>query len=382
MNTRPNVNQQEAENVVRESLGLSAEDLGMNRPEDSFDTDDDLGGDDDGQGSDGLDNSGNDSLDTRGSGADNQPRQVRQQQDQDDLTVQQPPRQQQQDRIPAAAEIRTDGKGNLVDKKTGQIVARAGAEARMYQKMHRQSLQLQSVEAQRVDMENRLKKAIEIGTQLFERNKMLQENQGTFAPQRYGLQDHEAVEALNFAKQAKTDPIGAIKAILTRASSNGIDLSSIGLQGGNFDPASLMNLVRQEIGQAMNPLKERSQRETADQQRQREAQQAADEAKSELNRFIAQNPEVREYLPIFAKVYENPQFQHMSLGEVWSRIQLNLLRQGQQTQGQRPANQQRRRNPGLPRGQNRPPQNGPQGNLAPVETSYEDIVRDILGKAS
>lgn len=373
MNTRPNVNQQTAEGVVRESLGLTAEDLGMNPPEDSF-ANDDFGGEDDGGSEDNL--SDNDSGLPDNSGLQTNDTRVAQQ---DDLTVQPQRVQPQPDKIPAAAEIRTDGKGNLVDKKTGQIVARAGAEARMYQKMHKQSLQMQAIQAQHTDTENRLRKAVEIGTQLFERLKAVQENQGNFAPSKYGLADHEAVEALNFAKMAKSDPIGAIKAVLTRAAAGGIDLSSIGLQGGNFDPKSLMDLVGQRIDQAMNPLRERSQRETEQERQTREAQQEAESAKQALNTFLAQNPEAREYLPVFHQVYSQPQFQHMSLGEVWSRLQLNLLRRSQQQQQQRPANQRQGRNPRIPNGRGRPPQSGNgNGNLAPVDMSYEDIVRGLL----
>jgi hypothetical protein len=381
MNTR--VNQQTAETVVRESLGLSAEDLGMNPAPDGFDQDDGAGDDlgDTGSGDDGL---GSDDLGDSGVSQDQgNGRQSASDDGLGDLTQPQaaPQRQSQPDRIPAQAEIRTDGKGNLVDRKTGQIVAKAGAEARMYQKMHKAVQQSQVVQAQNQDLTQRLNKAIELGTQMFNRLKEHQERQGEYAPERYGLQAHEAVEALNFAKMAKSDPVSAIKAILTRASAGGIDLSSIGLQGGNFDPKSLLDLVRGEISQQMNPLKERSQRETAQEQARREAEETAAQYRNELNNFLTANPQAREFLPVFQKIYEQPAFQNMSLGEVWARVQLNLIRQNG---NQRPANQQRRgNNPRIPNGRNRPPQgsNG-KSNLAPVDMSYEDIVRDVIRGSS
>lgn len=372
MAPRDRVNQDTANEVVRESLGLSMDDLGGNAPEDAF-TDDD-------NSDDFADDSGS-SNDLDGSGVDNnnqpEPRQQFQPEPEPDFLA---PRQPVEQQLPKAAEVRPDGKGNLVDKKTGQVVARAGAEARMYQNLHRTRAAHEALQAQHTEQGQRLNKAIEIGTQLFERLKTMQTEQGELAPERFNLNRDEAREAMNFAKEAKTDPVGTIKKILTRAAANGIDLQSIGLAGGNFDPKSLMDLVRGEITQHMQPLRERQQQETAQQQREREAQESLDASKQELNTFLGANPDAKQYLPVFQQVYSQPQFQHMTLGEVWSRIQLNLLRRGQMQpqQQQRPANQQRR-NPRVPNGQQRMPRGRQQGNgMAPVEMSYEDIVRGIL----
>lgn len=381
MNTRPNVDQTTANSVVQESLGLTAEDLGMNRGEDAFDQGDDLGGDDLDTGDEDLGLSRGQRQNGREDDDEPAPQQRQQpRQQEDDLMLRPDQRQQQQDRIPPAAEVRTDGKGNLVDRKTGQIVARAGAEARMYQKLHRTTQAYGQLQASHTDTQNRLNRAVELGTQLFDKLKELQNQQGEVAPQKFGLSNAEAIEAMNFAKEAKVDPVGTIKKLLTRAAAGGIDLSSIGLAGGNFDPKSLMDLVRNQIDTAMNPLRERSQRETAQEQQQREANERAEETKRELNTFLSANPEAKEFLPIFAQVYAKPEYQHMSLGEVWSRIQLNLMRrQAQQPSNQRPANQQQqRRQPRVPNGRQTPPNNGRDSELAPVSMSYEDIVRGIL----
>lgn len=375
MNTRT-VNQQTANDVVRESLGLTADDLGMNPAEDAFTDDDD-------DNSGGADDDGD--LDSGTGGSDLPVREApqdRQQPDDDFLTQQQPSAPVQpapQGRVPATAEIRTDGKGNLVDRKTGQVVARAGAEARMYQKMHRTTQAYEQLQIQQKDTNERLTKAVEIGTQLFERLKEMQNNVGEFAPEKHGLTREELVEAIGFAKSGKTDPVGTIKKLLTRAAAGGIDLTQIGLAGGNFDPKSLMDMVRQEIGNQMTPLRERTQRETEQERQTREANESLESSKKELNKFLGQNPEARQYLPVFQQVYSQPQFQHMSLGEVWSRLQLNLLRRAQAQQSQqRPANQSRNRNQRPPNGQSRPPVGSNKTALAPVDMSYEDIVRGLL----
>jgi hypothetical protein len=363
------VDQNAANELVRENFGLTADDLGMNPGEDSIFSDndsnpddlDDAGGDNNNLGSDENSNVGDDPLFEA-----SQEKQVPVQQQQT------PP----QSRIPQSAEVKVDGKGNLVNRQTGQIVAKAGAEARMYQKLHKTEANYRHLEAQHNDVTTRLNKAIELGTGLYNRLQEIQQSQAATAPKTFGLSDAEAIEALNFAKEAKVNPVGTIQKLLTKAASSGIDLTSIGLSGGNFDPKSLLDLVRGEINNAMNPLKERSQRETAQEQAQREANERSEQATRDLNSFLSANPEAREYLPVFAKVYERPEFQHMSLGEVWAKLQLNLLRrQGQQ----RPPNRQQNRRPGVPSGQRSAPRGTPQNSgLASVDTSYEDIVRDLL----
>lgn len=375
MTTGP-VDQNAANEMVRESLGLTADDLGMNPAEDAFGEEDNLESDNNDL-SDNNDISDNTGFDPA----------ARDDNVDDLLVAPKTPQPKvdpapQQHKLAATAEVVADRRGNLVDKKTGQIVAKAGAEARMYQKLHRTTQAYTGLQAQHTDTVDRLNRAVEIGTGLFERLKELQAQQLETSPQKYGLSQTEAIEAMNFAKEAKTDPIGTIKKLLTRAAASGIDLTSIGLSGGNFDPKSLMDLVKSQIDTAMNPLKERSQRETAQEQQTREATERENAAKSELNTFLAANPGAKEYLPVFQQVYSQPQFQNMSLSEVWARLQLNLMRKARDTtlrSNQRPANQQRRQP--LPSGRGVPPSSGRgRGNdeLAPVSTSYEDIVRGLL----
>lgn len=375
-----NIDQATANQVVEESLGISMEDIGGNRPDDSFENDGDDNLDD--GGNEPVARGNNDQLDG-GEGDDDlfetpQERPQRQERQPEP----QAPIERQHRPLAATPEVRIDGRGNIIDKATGQVVARAGREARYYQGMHKARQKVESTQAIATDMEARLKKAVELGTGLFERLQAVQQNGGgDWAPDKHGLSDTEAREAYSFAREAKTDPVGTIKKLLTRAAAGGIDLSSIGLAGGNFDPKSLMDLVQGEISKHMKPLQERTQRETAQEQQAREVKEANEATTKELTDFLGQNPDAKNYLPIFQKVYEQPQFQHMTLGEVWARLQLNLLRRGNQQpparQQQRPQNQNRR-NPRPPNGQSRPPRGTSESNLAPVTMSYEDIVRGLL----
>lgn len=374
----PRIDNNAAQGIVQENFGLTADDLGMNPREDSFlnqndDLDienDDIGGTQD------LRDGENDDLTVQN---------VPQESAEDDLFLKPAQQQQHQQQQPQPkplhhkAEVYVDKKGNLVSKSTGKIVATAGREARLYQDLHKSKQSYVAMQAQYADQESRLNKAISIGQELFDRLKTAQTQQTEYSPEKYGLNGAEAIEALNFAKEAKQNPVETIKKLLTKAAASGIDLTSIGLSGGNFDPKSLMDVVRGEIDKAMNPLRERSARESEQERQTREQNERDEAAKSTLTKFLGDNPEAREYLPVFQRIYQQPQFQNMSLGEVWSRLQLNLMRRQQQASNQRPANQRNSRQL-LPNGRRMPPMNvRGREELAPVSMDYNDIVREILG---
>ncbi len=365
-----------AASVVQENFGLSADDLGIHASDDAFDnaSDTDLADDND-DNIGGTQDLRNDASDLDDNLADPVSVVSRQKEEPQDDLISQP---QQKPGLHHKAEVKTDARGNIINKQTGQIVAKAGKEARMYQQLHRSNTEIETLRAQNTDVESRLNRAVELGTGLFNELKQMRENASEVAPQRYGLSNPEAIEAMNFAKEAKSDPVGVIKKLLTKAASSGIDLSSIGLSGGNFDPKSLMDLVRQEISQQMNPLRERSQRESAQEQQKREATERETAATNTLQNFLKDNPEARAYLPVFQKIYQQPHLQHMPLGEVWARMQLNLMKRQQQAGNQRPTNQRQTRR-AIPNGRRMPPGPGNgKSEMAPVSTSYEDIVRGLI----
>jgi chromosome segregation ATPase len=232
------------------------------------------------------------------------------------------------------------------------------------------------------DLRGRLNQAVDIGMQLSARNKAIQEA-GNLATQ-HGLNDSEHLQAVQLARQAKSDPVGALKSLLTRAHAAGIDLTSLGLQPGGFDTKSLMDMVRAEIANGTAPIRERVNQESQRETQQREAAQAQESVKQELNSFLTQNPAARQWLPAFKEIYSRPELAKMSLGEVWSRLQLNLLQRG--IDPNNPQKQQRSPNPPqrrLPNGRGNPPGGGRERaqplDLAPVSTSYEDIVKGVLG---
>ena len=333
-----------AEDTVFTNLGLTREDLGI--------------GDDDG-------GSGNEDLgfgqDDQGSG--NEDRGADRGSDESRMT-----HTTERSGLPPTAEVHPDHKGNLVNE-YGQIVARSGKEARLYQDLHKTKGQAQTLQGQLSDVTGRLKKAVEIGQGLHRQLQEVKTQQN--AVQQFGLEQGEVLTAFRLFKELRDNPKEALKNILTRAATNGINIQELGLQGG-VDPKSLVEMIKQEIGTAVNPLRERSEAERRQAAEHQQNTQRLGEIQSEVDGFFNQNPEAKQYLPVFTQTIK--QFPGMSLGEVWARIQLHFER-----------NPQSRRNQNSPRRslpQGRPvPSNGAATDLAPVTDSYDAIVKDALSKA-
>ena len=166
------------------------------------------------------------------------------------------------------------------------------------------------------------------------------------------------------------------KNILTRAATNGINITELGLQGG-IDPQSLVNLIKQEIGTAVNPLKERTEAERRQATQRQQDQTRLGQIQTEVDSFFNQNPEAKAYLPVFTQTLQK--CPEMTLGESGGRVQLHFERNPQPRQGRsgQPQNSPRR---SLPQGRGMP-MNGGSNDLATVTDSYDAIVKDALEKA-
>jgi len=331
---KPNLPNEAAEDTVFENLGLSREDLGMDQ-----------------------EGSGNE-LD-EGSGSEPEDR------DESRVTHTQEKQDPQPSRIPSSAEVKPDGRGNLIGP-DGKIIARAGKEARLYQDLHKSRGQAQTLQGQVADVTARLQKAVEIGQRLH--NELQTMRSQADAIKQFGLEQNDHLTALRLFKELRDNPQQALKNLLTRAATNGINISELGAQGG-FDPKSLLEVIRQEIGTAVNPLRERTEAEKRQQQQDAALAKQREEVQGQVNSFFAANPDARQYLPVFQQTIK--QFPDMSLGEVWARIQLHhALNPQSRSQSQ---NSPRR---SLPSGRPAPTQGD--GELAPVSDSYEAIVRAAM----
>jgi len=354
MNTRSN--QPEAEKTVFENLGMTKEELGVI---------------DEGSGNE------SDSHTEEGSGNEDEPQ--RQEPEQDDgLSVRQPAQDKQQPAdfrpppkpFPKSAPVKPDKNGNLVNAQ-GQIVARAGKEARLYTERHNAQAATQRAIGERDEVVQRLNRAVEIGQELHAENEKLRATHDQVRS--LGLEPTELLEAAQLAAEAKRDPLGALKKLLTRAAAAGIDLTQLGMPaGGGIDPKSMMDLIRAELGNQLKPVTDRTAAEakaTADSAAEAKAQR---EVEAQVRTFFNANPEARAHMPVFQAVLSNPQFSGMSLGEVWARIQLNAMRSGRPLNGN-----ERTRSPSLPNGRGRAPNNGP-AEIASTDQTYDQVIRDVL----
>lgn len=353
---------------VRENLGITAEDIGVSESdgEGSYpDTDTDGSSSDQG---DGLDDVSSASEQDTGE------RPQRRARDQYGREPKQQRQQQQpQQRIPSTAEVRPDARGNLIDGR-GNVVARAGKEARFYQQAVNASRHAQSVQAQAAahvqDLSNRLQRAVEIGRDVYGRFERLQAQNEQI--QRMGISPQEQLEALQLVAMSKTNPVQALKTILTRAAANGIDLSELGMTGSG-DMKSLADMLRGEIQQHMQPLRQRTEAEARQEQLRREQEQAFNGAKVQVAQFFAQNPGARDYLPVLDAVLQR--YPQMSLGEIWAKLQLHLA-QRQMVNGDRT-----RQRGAFPNGRGRLPPQSRGNKMAPVNQTYEQIARSVMAEA-
>lgn len=363
------LNNSAAESLVFDNLGLTQDDLGVgDEGSDDLDLDEGEGGDDQ------LDD-----LSVSHTEQDRQQQQrgpdQRQQQQK-----QQPPRQdqQRQQQFRPQAEVKPDGKGNLVNTQTGQIVARAGAEARLYQNAHTARQQADGYRRQVEETEGRLKRAIELGQQMH--NELTKYQGRDQQLQAIGVKPEHFLSALELWKNIQTSPAETIKKLLTQAAANGINIAELGTPGGGqpFDLQALMSTIKDEINRNMHPLNERSRAEAAERQQQQEQERIQNEANATTSKFFNENPEAREYIPVFQELMKHPQHSQMTLGEMWARIQLNLLRNPPRNGNGQERNRQNRRNSSLPSGRGSP-QSG-NSEMADIGTSYDQIIKDVLNE--
>jgi hypothetical protein len=323
---------------------------------------------------------------------DNQQREQRQQQD---------PLRQNTLRFDPRATFRQDKKGNLIDTRTGEIIARAGSEARIYQRVHKQASDY--IKAATGNIQNaintersKVQRAVEIGLGF---EKELSELKQTFNRiNAHELQTDQLLEAAQYYKQAQTDPVGVLKNLLTRAALSGIDVTQLGMDGNQFDPKTLIEMVRKEVQAGIAPVQQYTSQRMEERESQNVESQYLRQAEGQVQQFFGSTPEAIPYTHIFHAVLSQPQFQHMSLGEIWDKVQLHLMRNGVDPRSA-PTRSQRQRlngNPGLngqrppsrslPSGQGMTPQGSDGNGRSPTgpahpSMSYDAIIREVLGKA-
>lgn len=125
-----------------------------------------------------------------------------------------------------------------------------------------------------------------------------------------GMAGAELNDAVSLIKEYKVNPVQAIKRMLTQAQMRGIDLKSIGVNGG-LDPA----MVRDAIEQIMAKQQEQRQAPV-------ETAKSPETAESEARVFLTENPAAVEHVETLAKA--KMRFPETPLNQLWLMLQMHL----------------------------------------------------------
>ena len=281
--------------------------------------------------------------------------------------------------VPAGAEVRPDQYGNLVSA-DGTVVARAGREARLYQRAANEGTE-------------RIKKAFEQEqykhSKVYQDYQTLQGKMGELDTllrsyeerdetiKGLGLNPDHQVEAMRLFKQLTSDYPGTLKKLLTQAASRGIDVAGMAQSG--VDPKALSDAISEKFEAMLQPIKARSEAEQAREAEEAETQQRQTELEGQVQDFFMQNRDAIPHMPVFLRVLEQPQYQNMTLGEIWARIQLSMARSGQTGAAPNANGRNVGPRPAVPNGRAHPQAGNTE--MAPVSQSYESILKDVINEA-
>lgn len=133
-----------------------------------------------------------------------------------------------------------------------------------------------------------------------------------------GFTETEATNAMRIMQQYKSNPIAAIKNMLTQAQMDGIDISQIGANI-SADPALMRQQFETMLDERLAPISQKTEQDTARQ-----------EAEQEAAQFLHTYPEAEPYQAAIGQA--KMRFPDMSLPEIWLRIRRELENKPQQTE--------------------------------------------------
>lgn len=277
---------------------------------------------------------------------------------------------------------------NIVDLK-GKILAKAGNERRLWQKMTNAERNLVASDTKTKQFAGMVERAIGVGREL--KTQLDAANGHINGINQFKLTPPEMTQAMEVFAQIKANPAEGLKKLLTTLAINGINMESLGIQGaGGLDVATLVSELRKEIRSSTAPLAAATQRQTEQDRVASENKANYDRIVNETNNFFNVNSDAVPYAKTFEALLKDPRNKGMTLNEAWLKIQLHLERNPGQKITSNPANNARRsgnrtqrRVP--PSGRNRP--NGEfnsnsSGDAndapAPLNQTYKEILNGIL----
>ena len=184
----------------------------------------------------------------------------------------------------ARTRLAQDAAGNLVDPVSRAVVARAGAERYFFE-------QARNVRGYAGKLEQRVNDMASAGQRLEAQIKAY--DQMNTEARNAGLTMEDQGLAVKLFAMYKTDPVTAVKYILTQAAANGTDLSSV------LEDTSGLNLgaITAAIDQKLQPFL--SKQKAAD-----EADELTRQAEQQGREFIQRHPDVEVHLDTIIKIID------------------------------------------------------------------------------
>jgi len=265
--------------------------------------------------------------------------------------------------------VKADKRGNLIDPKTGKIVAPAGAARRFYEDAVNAKKSLSNLQRDIQQRDGLLHQARDAIVSL--QGQLNGVNSRDDVGKSLGLSPDEQVEFLHLAAQFKDNgkALDALRYLLTRAVQRGIDIKPLGAGGAAFDPSVIVTDMTKKIEASLKPLNDRF----AESEKQQQTRKAVEQ---EIQTFTLRNPQAQQYLPVIGQILKNPRFSHLNLEGAWLLLQNHLLRKNITER------QQSRRPVGRPAGRARAgvPADGGRIDDSPasVDLEFKDILKSVI----
>ncbi len=284
---------------------------------------------------------------------------------------------QQQQQAPIT--VRGDDKGNLVDE-TGKVIARAGAERRLYEKADK----FEKAASQQQQIINNMQ---QIHQRSANEIQALQAklDDGTFLaglPKQYNLSNDDVSMGMRLMANYKNDPVATLKYILTEVQAMGHNLDGI------VDNNMNMNAISSMINQKIDPLLKNHENDTA-------RVQADADIQKDVDTFFGRHGDAVVHEQPIARLLEaDPS---LSMDAAYYKLQAYAVQSGldwtqplapqiiakQQSATVTNQQQQNRQQDDVPFGvkTNTDPNTNSTPAIADVDTSYDDIIRQSLAES-
>lgn len=231
--------------------------------------------------------------------------------------------QEQRGRSPLDLFLKEDAKGNLT-MEDGTVIALAGKSREIYERLKRDGREQR---AQAAQLAVKLQGLGDQFQRLYNDYNDVKSGGGKTFAEAKNLTEKELDQAVALAQQYKTDPVAAIKSLLTQAQMSGIKLNSIGVDGV-VDGATVTNVVRQQLQELLSPLLESN----AQSETERKSVEAA-------TKFLKDFPDAVPFVDLIDRA--KTLYPDKSYAEIWAGLLPHIPEYKEnQRQGNQPSTQQ------------------------------------------